>query len=164
MNDHCIRVMREVPVPCRRVALLHDLVEDYDISVDEICVLFGLLDFEREALELLTKPEDQIYSDYIDDIAQVGNQTARIVKTADIKDNLSRMDEEHKHNVDKYKKALVKLDTATQLMGEVDIIIPLEMSNDTYTRLMQWSNPGDHMDAVLSGVIDKAERYDELCQ
>lgn len=68
------------------VALLHDVVEDSNITLSELSK-----DFPPEvinAVELLTHKEKDLYSEYIQKIKT--NETARIVKLADLKHNLDQ--------------------------------------------------------------------------
>ena len=89
------------------VALLHDVVEDTDIT-------FSYLEKEFpkeviEALKLLTHDQDVDYYDYVREIKK--NPIAKKVKKSDLKHNmdLSRLDEINEYTysrLDKYKKAL----------------------------------------------------------
>ena len=88
------------------VALLHDVVEDTGVSINDIRVEFG--DNIAEAVRVLTRPDGVSYMDYIRGIKK--NELAREVKLADLKHNmdLSRLpnvsDRDIKR-VKKYKKA-----------------------------------------------------------
>ena len=65
------------------VAICHDLIEDCDITLEDIqkyCSKSVL-----EAIDLLTKKDGQNYMDYI--VAIKFNELARMVKKADIQDN-----------------------------------------------------------------------------
>ena len=89
-------------------ALLHDVVEDTDYSLDDLRSM-GYPDEVVDALALLTHDPAVPYMDYVKVIAT--NPIARKVKMADLRHNsdLSRMDEVDewalKRTV-KYKKAL----------------------------------------------------------
>ena len=88
------------------VALLHDVVEDAWVSVNDIRVEFG--DDIAEAVKVLTRPHGMPYMDYIEIVKS--NDLAREVKLADLRHNmdLSRLpnvsDRDIKR-VKKYKKA-----------------------------------------------------------
>ena len=73
----------------RASAVLHDVVEDCDITVDEIATNVGL----EVALivERLTRRKGEVYADYIVRVAT--DDVARRVKIADVADNLSTVDE-----------------------------------------------------------------------
>lgn len=73
------------------VALLHDVMEDSDIAVDDIRAA-GMSESVVEALLLLTHDPDVEYMDYISALS--GNAIARKVKLADLRHNsdLSRLD------------------------------------------------------------------------
>lgn len=66
------------------VALLHDVVEDSNISINELskCFPFEIVN----AVELLTHKKNMFYKDYIKLIKT--NQLAKKVKLADLKHNL----------------------------------------------------------------------------
>ena len=70
------------------VALLHDVVDDSNVTVSLIADLFGMLIFE--SVLLLTKQSDQTYRGYIEEIST--NNYAKKVKIADLKLNLSQPD------------------------------------------------------------------------
>ncbi|MEE0060210.1 MAG: HD domain-containing protein [Acutalibacteraceae bacterium] len=89
-------------------ALLHDVVEDTDITFDEL----EKLCFDNEiieALKLLTHNDKIPYMDYILKIKS--NPIAKVVKLADLIHNsdLSRLDTIDKHSIarnEKYKQAI----------------------------------------------------------
>lgn len=69
------------------VAVLHDVLEDTEITSDDL-----LREFPKnivDAVELLTKAEDQSYEDYIARLLESKNKLALKVKVADISDNSS---------------------------------------------------------------------------
>jgi (p)ppGpp synthase/HD superfamily hydrolase len=73
------------------VALLHDVVEDTDMTLDDLRSR-GMPDEVCEAVRLLTHERYQPYADYVRAVA--GNETARKVKLADLAHNMdeSRID------------------------------------------------------------------------
>lgn len=73
------------------VALLHDVVEDTDMTLDDLQSR-GMPDEVCEAVGLLTHEKHQPYADYVRAVA--GNETARKVKLADLAHNMdeSRLD------------------------------------------------------------------------
>lgn len=73
-------------------ALLHDVAEDTDLSLEEIAE-YGFGKEVMAALALLTHGDDVPYMEYVAAIKQ--NPIARAVKLADLKHNsdLSRLDE-----------------------------------------------------------------------
>lgn len=90
------------------VALLHDVIEDADTTIDELKTM-GLSSVVLEALKVLTKLNSVDYFDYIDLIKN--NKLATQVKIEDLKHNLdlTRLDlptEEDYLRIEKYKKAL----------------------------------------------------------
>lgn len=93
------------------VALLHDVVEDTDLTFEDLRQ-HGISDECLDALERLTHRWGDSYSKYIDGIK--GNRLARVVKLADLKHNsdLSRIANPTKKDlkrVEKYKKAIAIL-------------------------------------------------------
>lgn len=89
-------------------ALLHDVVEDTDITLDDIAAS-GFPPEVIEALSLLTHDDSVEYMDYVRAIAE--NPIARRVKIADLKHNsdLSRLDaadQNARERVKKYKRAI----------------------------------------------------------
>ena len=93
------------------VALLHDVAEDTNLSVDELREKISLTAEEFHALNLLTHDEKIPYFDYIQNIKS--DELARQVKIADLKHNsdLSRIPAELRtekdfSRVEKYNQAL----------------------------------------------------------
>lgn len=70
------------------VGILHDLVEDTDVSLDLIREEFDV--YVSEAVHILTKSEDAEYADYIDHIFEMNDILAFWVKKADMKDHLAQ--------------------------------------------------------------------------
>lgn len=94
------------------VALLHDVVEDTDYTLDDLSSM-GFSDEVIEAISLMTHDKNTPYMVYIDQIAK--NSMAKAVKLADLKHNsdLSRFNvvtEKDIMRVEKYKKAMELLE------------------------------------------------------
>lgn len=90
------------------VALLHDVVEDTDITFEEL-ENEGFSEDIIDALKLMTHDDSVPYMDYIKEIKT--NRIATAVKIADLKHNsdLTRLDivnEKAIKRVEKYKKAI----------------------------------------------------------
>lgn len=86
--DHSIRVSKFVGNgPVAIVALLHDVVEDSEVSTRVLRVLFSAE--VVDAVEVLTRRRDQEYRSYISEIKSSGNGLALAVKLADIWDHLN---------------------------------------------------------------------------
>ena len=107
---HVAEQMKDEYSTC--VALLHDVVEDTDITLDEL-KSNGFPDEVIEALLLMTHSDDVPYLDYVK--AMKDNPIARKVKLADLAHNsdLSRLDvvdEKAVERVNKYKQAILILD------------------------------------------------------
>lgn len=95
------------------VALLHDVVEDTDYTLEDIAAM-GFDPVITDALTLLTHDEAVPYMDYVRAIKD--NPVAKAVKLADLKHNsdLSRLDivdEKALARREKYLKALELLET-----------------------------------------------------
>lgn len=95
------------------VALLHDVIEDSDVTVDDLLVS-GLSNEVVTAVQILTKKKGQSYQEYLEKVKS--NNLARVVKLADLKHNsdLSRLksvtDTDYER-VKKYKNAINYLST-----------------------------------------------------
>jgi (p)ppGpp synthase/HD superfamily hydrolase len=82
-----MRMMLRVESDIERVtAVLHDLIEDTDYTLDDMRRL-GYSEEVVEAVEHLTRREEEPYADYI---GRIGNHAiARRVKLADLSDNMT---------------------------------------------------------------------------
>lgn len=90
------------------VALLHDVAEDTNITVDDIRKM-GFSEEVCVALKLMTHDENVPYMDYVKKLKD--NPIAKAVKLADLKHNsdltrLDIVDEKVLKRVDKYKMAI----------------------------------------------------------
>ena len=90
------------------VALLHDVVEDTDISFENLEIQ-GFSDEIINALKLLTHDKNIPYMDYVAEIKK--NEIATKVKLADLKHNsdltrLETIDEKALKRKEKYEKAI----------------------------------------------------------
>ena len=90
------------------VALLHDVLEDSDMTVSDLREL-GFTEVQLEAVELLTRGEDEDYTEYVRRLKS--NPLARTVKLADLNHNMDRtrlkdwtMKDEQRHK--KYENAV----------------------------------------------------------
>lgn len=91
----------------RIVALLHDILEDTDATIEELKEL-GLTDVMIDAIMLLTRPKDMTYMEYIKRLAD--NSLACKVKLADLEDNMDperikNAGENYGSLLERYKKA-----------------------------------------------------------
>lgn len=84
---HVLRVMMRVEnMDEKIVALLHDVVEDSEITIEDLAKE-GFSNKILIAVELLTKTENKPYEEYINEIKK--NKLARVVKMADLEDNMN---------------------------------------------------------------------------
>ena len=95
----------------RMAAVLHDVVEDTDVTLQEL-IDKGLPEPVAQAVELLTHKEEDSYDDYLARLAS--NPMARRVKLADLMDNsnvhrLPEVFEKDCKRLNKYKKAIAML-------------------------------------------------------
>lgn len=89
---HPLRLMEQMDTErARIVALLHDVVEDAEYTLEDIEEEFD--SNIREAVDALTKREGESYMEFIERADE--NPVARRVKIADLEDNLdlTRLDE-----------------------------------------------------------------------
>ena len=83
--EHPVTVASFVETDTQKaVALLHDVLEDTDVTEDELRSLFG--DEITDAVVTMTHPEGMPYMEYIARIAE--NPLARSVKMADLRHNM----------------------------------------------------------------------------
>ena len=97
----------------KAVALLHDVLEDSDITAADL-LAYGLSNEVVTAVQTLTKKKGQSYQDYLEKVKS--NDLARVVKLADLKHNsdLSRLktvSNTDYERVKKYKNAIRYLST-----------------------------------------------------
>ncbi len=94
------------------VALLHDIVEDADVTLDELKSL-GFRDKHVRAINAITKRDGEQYEEYLSRVKN--NYLARKVKIADISHNmdtsrLTSLGAKDIRRLEKYKKALEYLE------------------------------------------------------
>ncbi|MFC0201630.1 phosphohydrolase [Paracoccus rhizosphaerae] len=83
---HPLRVMNACSTGSQRiVAVLHDVVEDSDWTLDDLRQE-GLAEDLVAAVDAMTRREGESYADFVDRAAR--NPIARAVKIADLRDNL----------------------------------------------------------------------------
>ena len=92
----------------KAVALLHDVMEDSDMTAEDLLAV-GLPVEVVEAAEILTKKKGQDYQKYLEVVK--ANELARVVKIADLKHNsdlsrLSNITNLDNERVQKYVKAI----------------------------------------------------------
>lgn len=110
---HPLRMMLAVATPEARVAaVLHDVVEDTAVTLDELRAE-GFPASVLEAVEALTKRDGEDYEAFIRRVAP--NPIAREVKLADLRDNsdLSRIaepTERDRERIRKYQRAIAYLE------------------------------------------------------
>ncbi|WP_027611696.1 HD domain-containing protein [Pseudomonas sp. URIL14HWK12:I6] len=111
---HPLKVMlRMTTLEERIVAVLHDVVEDCGISLDDLRKE-GFSEEILSAIESVTKVPGESYEDFVDRAAQ--NPIGRVVKLADLEENsdLSRIASpswEDLERVEKYRRAIGRLRT-----------------------------------------------------
>lgn len=108
---HVLRVMLRFNTPIERiVAVLHDLVEDTDIRLEELRAM-GYEEEILEALDCLTRREDEFYEQFI--VRAKSNPIAQRVKIAELQDSvdlrrLPAFAEEDIKRVKKYQNILLQ--------------------------------------------------------
>ena len=110
--EHPLRVMNQVESEEEKiVAVLHDIVEDTDISLNDLRNE-GFSEEVVSAVECLTKQVGENYDSYIERISF--NPLAVKIKLADLEDNrdltrLPQVTDMNLERLEKYEKALEKL-------------------------------------------------------
>ncbi|MGF6355465.1 (p)ppGpp synthase/HD superfamily hydrolase [Paenibacillus sp. 4624] len=110
---HPLAVMNRVEsMEEKIVAVLHDVIEDSEVTIEELRGL-GFSEEILTAIQLLTRSTEDSYEEFIEKTTT--NRVARNVKIADIKENMdiSRIKnptEEDVHRLEKYRKALERLE------------------------------------------------------
>nr|WP_154983833.1 HD domain-containing protein [Paenibacillus xylanexedens] len=110
---HPLAVMNRVEsMEEKIVAVLHDVIEDSEVTLEELRGL-GFSEEILTAIQLLTRSTEDSYEEFIEKTTT--NRTARNVKIADIKENIniSRImnpTEEDYNRLEKYRKALERLE------------------------------------------------------
>lgn len=92
----------------KAVALLHDIIEDTDVTASELLAR-GLPDNVVEAVKALTKKHNQNYAAYLAGVKK--NRLATAVKLADLKHNsdltrLEKITQKDRDRAEKYRKAI----------------------------------------------------------
>lgn len=88
------------------VALLHDVVEDSDVTVEDIREKYGCE--VAKSVKAITRQESETYYEYIRRVRE--DSVARIVKIYDIIDNLMGRESPPRRGLQKrYRRALVDL-------------------------------------------------------
>jgi (p)ppGpp synthase/HD superfamily hydrolase len=109
---HPLKVMlRMSTLEQRIVAVLHDVVEDCGVSLDDLREE-GFSEEVLSAIESVTKVPGESYEDFVDRAAQ--NPIGRVVKLADLEENsdLSRIASpswEDLERIEKYRRAIARL-------------------------------------------------------
>jgi (p)ppGpp synthase/HD superfamily hydrolase len=109
---HPLKVMlRMTTLEERIVAVLHDVVEDCGVSLDDLRKE-GFSEEVLSAIESVTKVPGESYEDFVDRAAQ--NPIGRAVKLADLEENsdISRIASpgwEDLERIEKYRRAIARL-------------------------------------------------------
>ncbi len=83
---HPLRIMMSMTTEPEKIsALLHDVIEDSDLVLEDLRAE-GFSEEILTAVQLLTKGEDENYTEYVSRLAH--NRLARTVKIADLEDNM----------------------------------------------------------------------------
>ena len=84
---HCLRVMLGVSDPtARMVALMHDLVEDTDVTLDDLRSI-GFAEEVIQGVALVTHADEDSYAEYV--VRLKPNPLALQTKLSDLRDNYS---------------------------------------------------------------------------
>lgn len=113
--EHPKRVMQSMSTDAERiVAVLHDVVEDTDLTLDQLAAE-GFPDYILAALESVTRKTGETYDAFV--LRASNNPIGRRVKYADLRDNadLSRIPkptDADRARTAKYQRAMAQLDAA----------------------------------------------------
>lgn len=171
---HCLAVMKAVEPSGYNAAItavLHDIVEDTDVTIAEVTKWFGKE--IGQAVDAITKRKDEGYHEYLKRVK--ANKIARLVKIADLRHNsdLSRMTWRTKasdyQRVAKYAMAHSFLtDVGTLPLVESDVFCFERDTGDgmgcvpaTLTRL---NIPMDHNDFGSGGSGGSDDSEDSNCE
>jgi (p)ppGpp synthase/HD superfamily hydrolase len=101
--EHGLEVARRLPPELKLIGLLHDAIEDTDLTFDDLRPIVGT----KVAADVLalTRHGDETYDQYIAAIRHWSPE-AIAVKIADLEANLARMDPEHESLRPRYERAL----------------------------------------------------------
>ena len=92
VKNVCLETEEEKEIAFK-IALCHDLLEDTDVSIEEICEVTQLsYEFVEYVLKALTKEKSEAYLDYIKRLKENSSKYPYIVKLADMKDHLMQVD------------------------------------------------------------------------
>lgn len=92
----------------RTVAFLHDIIEDTDVTADDLIAFFNRRTVED--VVTLTRRSDETYANYIGRIIDSGSRTAVVVKLADLRDHFDSADAIPESLVKRYEKAKARLE------------------------------------------------------
>lgn len=104
--NHLLRVSSNVKgKKTKTVALLHDIIEDTDITKEDL-IEMGFLEEIVEAVDILSRREKETYNDFILRIISSNNPLAIRVKIADLEDNmdLTRISNATQKDIDRVNK------------------------------------------------------------
>lgn len=104
--QHLLRVSSNVKGKiAKTVALLHDVIEDTDITKEDL-IEMGFLEEVVEAVDILSRKENETYNEFIARIISSNNPVAVSVKIADLEDNmdLSRIPNTTQKDIDRVHK------------------------------------------------------------
>jgi (p)ppGpp synthase/HD superfamily hydrolase len=117
---HPIRVMMRLSAPEDRIAaLLHDVVEDTDVTLEQLAEA-GFSTRVIDAVDHLTRREGETYPEFIGRVRR--NEIAARVKISDLQDNiditrLASLEEKDVERLKRYHAALLELRSAADGRG-----------------------------------------------
>ncbi len=163
---HPLRVMQQVEtMPQKLAALLHDLVEDTPVTLEDLRAL-GFGEEVVRAVGLLTKREDESYFDFVERAG--ADDVARAVKLADIEDNMNldrlpNPTDKDRERVTRYGRARKLLHVIGGQRGDARVLTPTILPLKSGMRIdeVQAECPGDRPVFVCDFYLDGAERGTE---
>ena len=105
-------IVNELGFKCEVVALLHDILEDTDTTIDELKGL-GIDDEIIESIVAITRNEEESYREYI--VRVSNNSIAKKVKILDLEDNMN-IGRFIKHNLEIPKSLMERYSEALKFL------------------------------------------------
>lgn len=135
--DHVLQVVLNLQNASREalmVAWLHDVVEDTDVTLEQLRDEYKFTETVIDAVDAITHPKGEPYEDYIRRVCD--NEIALEVKKADLAHNLS--DGPNARQIKKYGKALqliTELESgAKEALEKWVVVIPMSLVDDPSER------------------------------
>lgn len=105
------------------IAVLHDIVEDLHIDIDDIGILFGE-DISHRLIHMTNPGGNRNYKNYLNNLIAYGDNFMIVIKLCDISDNMDRLEslprEDREFLINKYTEARKTLYAELKKRGYTD--------------------------------------------